>query len=142
MQKRARMYADGGARGNPGPAAGGSVIFALDDDGNAGKRLAEVGEYLPHATNNVAEYTGVIIGLTKAHELGITHLEVCLDSELAVKQINGQYKVKNPDLGRLFLKVFNLKQHFRSITFRHVRREFNKDADAMVNKTIDAARSL
>ncbi len=140
--KRARMYADGGARGNPGPAAGGAVLFALDGDGNVGERLAEVGEYLPHATNNVAEYTGIIIGLRKAHELGVQSLDVCLDSELAVKQLNGEYKVKNPELARLFVDVYNLKPHFRTISFRHVRREFNKDADAMVNKTIDAALGL
>ena len=132
------MYADGGARGNPGPAAGGAVIFKLDEQGNQTERLADVGHYFPHATNNVAEYTGIIIGLKKAHELGLATLDVCLDSELCVKQINGQYKVKNPVLGKLFLEVYNLKQHFRQIAFRHVRRAFNTEADAVVNRTIDA----
>lgn len=134
----ARMYADGGARGNPGPAAGGAVIFKLDADGKQIERLAEVGKYYDHATNNVAEYTGIIIGLAKAHELGIKNLDVCLDSELCVKQLNGIYKVKNPALGKLFLEVYNLKQHFHHITFRHVRRAFNTEADAVVNKTIDS----
>lgn len=142
MLKHARMYADGGARGNPGPAAGGAVLFAVDDDGNQQEALAEVGKFLPHATNNVAEYTGIIIGLQKAREHGIDSLDVCLDSELCVKQLNGEYKVKNPDLGKLFLEVYNLRQQFRKITFRHVRRAFNKEADAVVNKTIDAALGL
>lgn len=131
------MFADGGARGNPGPAAGGAVVF--DEDG---RKLAELGKYLGKATNNQAEYTGIIIGLQKAHELGIDELQVCLDSELAVKQLNGEYRVKNLELQKLFVEVWNLKQHFRKISFSHVRREFNKDADAMVNKTIDAALGL
>jgi ribonuclease HI len=140
--KYAKMFADGGARGNPGPAAGGAVLFAMDAEGNVGEKIAEVGKYLPHATNNVAEYTGIIIGLQKAHELGVDVLSVNLDSELAVKQINGEYKVKNPELAKLFIEVYNLRQHFRKTTFTHVRREYNKDADAMVNKTIDSALGL
>lgn len=135
--KRGKMFADGGARGNPGPAAGGAVLF--DEDG---KKIAEVGKYLGTATNNQAEYTGIIIGLEKAHELGIDALDVCLDSELAVKQLNGEYRVKNPELQKLFVQVWNLQHHFRTVTFSHVRRAFNKDADAMVNKTIDAALGL
>lgn len=142
MVKYAKMFADGGARGNPGPAAGGAVLYATDADGNVGEPIAEVGKYLPHATNNVAEYTGIIIGLQKARELGIDVVDVNLDSELAVKQINGQYKVKNPDLGKLFLEVYNLRQQFKKTTFTHVRREFNKAADAMVNKTIDTGLGL
>lgn len=142
MTYEARMYADGGARGNPGPAAGGAVIFKLDTNGNQTERMAEVGQYFAHATNNVAEYTGIIIGLTKAHELGLKNLDVCLDSELCVKQLNGQYKVKNPALSKLFLEVYNLKQHFRQITFRHIRRAFNAEADAVVNKTIDTNLGL
>lgn len=135
--KRGTMFADGGARGNPGPAAGGAVLY--DEAGNV---LAELGVYLGTATNNQAEYTGIIIGLEKAHELGIDALDVCLDSELAVKQLNGEYRVKNPALQKLFVQVWNLKHHFRSISFRHVRRAYNKAADAMVNKTIDAALGL
>lgn len=138
MIKRVRMYADGGARGNPGPAAGAAVLFAINDDGSTGERVGEAARYFVHATNNQAEYTGIIEGLRKAHELGYNEVEARLDSELAVKQLNGQYKVKNPELAKLFLEIHNLKQHFRNITFTHVRREYNKDADALVNQTIDA----
>lgn len=129
------MFADGGARGNPGPAAGGAVVLM---DGEQ----FDVGKYLGTATNNQAEYTGIIIGLEKAHELGIEKLDVCLDSELAVKQLNGEYRVKNAELAKLFVQVHNLKRHFREVTFRHVRREFNKAADAVVNRTIDQALGL
>lgn len=140
--KYAIMHADGGSRGNPGPAAGGAVLFSRNGDGTPGEKCAEVGKYLGKATNNVAEYTGIIIGLEKAHELGIDNLDVRLDSELAVKQLNGEYRVKNPDLAKLFVHVHNLRQHFHHITFSHVRREYNKDADAVVNKTIDTALGL
>ena len=142
MEKAIRMYADGGARGNPGPAAGGSVLVKIDDDGMDGDVVAEVGKYLGTATNNQAEYTGIIIGLEKAKELGYNVVECRLDSELAVKQLNGEYRVKNPELAKLFLVVHNLRTHFRKVTFTHVRREYNKRADAMVNKTIDAALQL
>lgn len=140
--KRCRLFADGGARGNPGPAASGAVLFALDSKGEIGERLAEVGEYLGEATNNQAEYNAIIIGLKKAKELGCESLDVRLDSELAVKQLNGEYRVKNEELAKKYLEVYNLKQHFREITFSHVRREFNKEADAVVNKTIDQALGL
>jgi ribonuclease HI len=139
--KKARMYGDGGARGNPGPAGSGAVIFDLVD-GEEGEILAEVGEFFAHATNNQAEYHSIVIGLKKALELGITDLEVRLDSELAVKQINGQYKVKNPILAEKFLEVYNLRQSFDKISFSHVRREQNTHADAIVNRTIDEALGL
>jgi ribonuclease HI len=137
MIKKVRMYADGGARGNPGPAAGAAVLFAIKDDGDTGELLGEAARYYDHATNNVAEYTGIVVGLEKAHELGYNEVECRLDSELAVKQLNGEYRVKNAELAKFFLQVHNLKTHFRKITFTHVRREYNKDADALVNKTID-----
>lgn len=142
MLKHIRMYADGGARGNPGPAAGGAVLVSILPDGSNGDVIAEVGKYLGTATNNQAEYTGIIIGLEKAHELGFDVVEARLDSELAVKQLNGQYRVKNPELARLFLVIHNLRTHFRAVTFTHVRREYNTLADAAVNKTIDAALGL
>lgn len=142
MLTRAVMFADGGARGNPGPAAGAAVLFAANEDGTPGEKIGEAAEYLGVATNNVAEYTGIINGLRRARELGINDLDVRLDSELAVKQLNGEYRVKNPALARLFVDVHNLRQHFRRITFTHVRRAFNKAADALVNKTIDAALGL
>lgn len=131
------MYADGGARGNPGPAAGAAVLLEVNEDGSNGKVVAEAAKYLGVATNNQAEYTGIIAGLEKAHELGYNEVEARLDSELAVKQLNGEYRVKNAELAKLFLQIHNLKTHFRKITFTHVRREYNKLADALVNKTID-----
>jgi ribonuclease HI len=137
MINKVRMYADGGARGNPGPAAGAAVLFAIEENGESGKRVGEAARYYDHATNNVAEYTGIVVGLEKARELGYNEVECRLDSELAVKQLNGQYRVKNAALAKFFLEIHNLKTHFRKITFTHVRREYNKDADALVNKTID-----
>lgn len=140
-QKIVFMYSDGGARGNPGPAAGGAVLYAAD--GNVpGEKIAEASVYFPHATNNVAEYSGIIAGLEKAKELGADVVHCRMDSELACKQLNGQYKVKNPDLAQLFLKVYNLRQSFRQVTFSHVRRAENAAADAVVNATIDAALGL
>lgn len=142
MLEKGIMFADGGARGNPGPAAGAAVLFAVSEGNTPGEVIGEAAEYLGVATNNVAEYTGIIVGLRKARELGIDDLDVRLDSELAVKQLNGQYRVKNPALARLFVDVHTLRSQFRRITFMHVRREFNKHADALVNKTIDAALGL
>lgn len=130
------VYSDGGARGNPGPAAGAAVVFA-DDDGRPGAVVGTAAQTFAHATNNVAEYTGIIVGLQKAKELGYTHVQCRMDSELAVKQLNGVYKVKNPELGKLFLQVHNLKMHFVQVTFTHVRREQNTAADALVNQAID-----
>ncbi len=137
MIKKVRMYADGGSRGNPGPSAGAAVLFAILDNGDTGERVGESAKYLGVATNNQAEYTGIIEGLKKAHELGYDVVEARLDSELAVRQLNGQYKVKNPELAKLFLEIYNLRQHFRQVTFTHVRREYNVVADALVNKTLD-----
>lgn len=137
--KRMRLYADGGSRGNPGPAASGYVIFDLSEDGETGERIFEHGEFLGDATNNHAEYMAIILGVTKAKELGAEYLDVRLDSELAVKQLNGEYKVKNENLARLFVQLYNLRQKFHTIKFSHVRREFNKEADAMVNKALDQA---
>ena len=134
-----RLYADGGSRGNPGPAASGYVLFALSEEGETGEKIFEDGEFLGTATNNVAEYTAIIIGLKKAKELGAEYLDVRLDSELAVKQLNGEYRVKNSGLAKLFVEVHNLRQKFHTIQFSHVRREFNKEADAMVNKALDEA---
>jgi len=135
------MFADGGARGNPGPAASGAVLFELEDD-EIGKKIAEVSEYLGRATNNQAEYNAIVIGIKKAKELGIQILDVRLDSELAVKQLNGEYKVRNEELAKKFLEIYNLRQSFREIRFSHVRREYNKVADALVNKAIDQALGL
>ena len=128
------VYSDGGARGNPGPAGSGAVLF--DVEGNV---LGESKLYLGKATNNVAEYTAIILGLEMAIEKGVDELEARMDSELAVKQLNGEYKVKNQELAKLYLQVYELKSSFKSIKFVHVRREFNKHADKLVNMAIDEA---
>jgi ribonuclease HI len=137
--KTVRMYADGGSRGNPGPAAGAAVLFALDEHGNEGERVGDAAKYIGIDTNNQAEYTGIIIGLQKALDLGYEAVDVRLDSELAVKQLNGIYKVKHPEIAKRFLEVHNLRSQFRSVRFSHVFREQNVAADALVNATLDAA---
>jgi len=130
------MYADGGSRGNPGPAGCGAILYTLKG-GEEGEVIAEVSEYIGATTNNQAEYKAIIFGLQKAKDLGVKEIEVRLDSELAVKQINGQYRVKNPGLAKRFLEVKNLLHSFDRATFSHVYREQNKEADALVNKAID-----
>ncbi len=137
MIKRVRMYADGGSRGNPGLSAGAAVLFAIQANGDTGERVGQAAKFLGVATNNQAEYSGIIVGLKKAHELGYNEVEARLDSELAVRQLNGEYKIKNPTLAMLYLEIHNLKQHFRKVTFTHVRREYNTQADALVNQTLD-----
>lgn len=125
-------YSDGGSRGNPGPAAGGAVV--KNDDGET---LETVSKFLGKATNNVAEYTGIIIALEAAKRHGATEVDMRMDSELAVKQLKGEYKVKNPDLAKLFMQVHNLSLGFKKVTFKHIRRELNTDADAAVNACLD-----
>ena|SRR3989338_5238230 len=136
MSKKVRLYTDGGSRGNPGPAASGAVIFSLND-GEEGQELATATHYLGTATNNQAEYTAVIIGLKKAKELAAKEVDVVMDSELAVRQLNGIYKVKNEDLAKRFMEIWHLRQDFDQVTFRHVARAKNKRADALVNKCLD-----
>ncbi len=131
-----RIYTDGGSRGNPGPAASGAVLKKMDGS-REGETIDTVTRYLGKTTNNQAEYTAIIIGLERAKHLGATEVEVVMDSELAVKQMNGEYRVKNPDLAKRYMEVHNLLTDFKKVTFRHVRREFNKEADAAVNRSID-----
>ncbi len=136
QMKRARMYADGGSRGNPGPSASGAVIYDLEN-GEEGEVLAEVTKFLGNTTNNQAEYMAIVIGLRAAAKLGIEGLEVRLDSELAVKQLNGVYKVRNPEIAKRFAEVHELRQEFREIRFIHIRREKNTVADGLVNQELD-----
>jgi ribonuclease HI len=138
---QAIMYADGGARGNPGPAGSGAVIFE-DQGGEPGDVIGEVSRYIGETTNNQAEYRAIIYGLQEAVELGVTQIHVRLDSQLAVKQIKGEYRVKNPGLAERFLEVKNLLTQFEKYSFEHVRREKNTHADALVNKAIDEALGL
>jgi len=99
--------------------------------------LAEISKYLGETTNNQAEYQALIAGLEKAKELKAEELDCYLDSELVVKQLNREYKVKNAELAPLFLKVYNLSLSFKKIKFIHVRREFNKEADKLANEAMD-----
>ena len=131
---RVTLYADGGARGNPGPAAGAAVL--LDEAGNV---VAERAQYLGRATNNVAEYTGLIVGLEEAKRLGVTKLDVRLDSLLVVQQMRGIWKIKNPGLRPLALRAGALLAEFPDRTVEHVRREQNTLADALVNRALDEA---
>jgi len=126
------IYTDGGARGNPGPAGVGVAVY--DEHKNL---LKEYKKYLGTATNNQAEYEAVILALEKAKELKATEIDFFLDSELVVSQLKGEYKVKNKDLGSLFVRVWNLTQGFHKVKYHHVPREENKVADKLVNLAID-----
>ena len=130
--KVVQIYADGGSRGNPGPAGAGAVIMRGDEV------VASVSEFLGYATNNVAEYTGLVRALEKAKELGLQQVEVLMDSELVVKQMNGEYKVKNSGLIPLFQKARQLASGFSEFKISHIRREYNKKADALANRAMDA----
>lgn len=131
---KARLFTDGGARGNPGPAAYG---YVLEDE--KGTVLDARGESIGVATNNVAEYSGLIAGLTKAVELGVKDLEVVSDSELVVRQMTGEYRVKHAGLKPLFLKASRLADRIGKVRYRAVRREQNQLADQLVNEALDAA---
>jgi ribonuclease HI len=131
---KARLYTDGGARGNPGPAAYGYVLEAED-----GTVLAAEGEAIGEATNNVAEYSGLIAGLAKAIELHVPDLEVVSDSELMVKQMRGEYRVKNEALRELSLEAARLARRLENVEYRHVKRAHNELADKLVNEALDAA---
>jgi ribonuclease HI len=130
---KARLSTDGGARGNPGPAAYGYVLEA--DDGHV---LAAHGEAIGHATNNVAEYRGLLAGMQKAAELGVDELEVVSDSELLVKQMQGEYRVKNEALRALWDEATDLERRFRRVRYTAVRRAHNELADRLVNEALDA----
>jgi ribonuclease HI len=131
---RARLSTDGGARGNPGPAAYGYVLVA--DDGTV---LAAHGKTIGVATNNVAEYHALTAGLEKALELGVTELDVVSDSELMVKQMRGEYKVKNETLRELSLRAARLARQLGPVSYRAVRREHNELADRLVNEALDGS---
>jgi ribonuclease HI len=130
---KAKLSTDGGARGNPGPAAYGYVLET--DDGTV---LAAHGERIGIATNNVAEYSALIAGLEKAIELGVDEVEVVSDSELMVKQMRGEYRVKNETLQDLWDDASRLARKLRNVSYRAVRREHNELADRLVNEALDA----
>jgi ribonuclease H / adenosylcobalamin/alpha-ribazole phosphatase len=131
---RAKLSTDGGARGNPGPAAYGYVLESED-----GHVLDARGETIGMATNNVAEYRGLIAGLQKALELGVTDLEVVSDSELVVKQMQGDYKVKNETLRELHDEASDSAGRLERVRYTAVRREHNDLADRLVNEALDSA---
>jgi ribonuclease HI len=133
---KARLFTDGGSRGNPGPAAAAYVLETED-----GHVLAAHGEVIGVATNNVAEYRALVDGLAKALELGVDELEVVSDSELVVKQMNGQYKVKNAALLDLSLEAARIARQLGRVRYRAVRRTQNELADSLVNEALDAAES-
>ncbi|HJX33500.1 MAG TPA: ribonuclease HI family protein [Solirubrobacterales bacterium] len=129
---RLTVNVDGGARGNPGPAA----IAAVVRDGD-GEVLEEVGERIGRATNNVAEYRALLLGIERAAALGASELELVGDSELIVRQVKGEYKVKDPTLRELHAQVKRVLEPFDRWSIRHVRREHNADADRLVNEALD-----
>jgi ribonuclease H / adenosylcobalamin/alpha-ribazole phosphatase len=130
---RARLSTDGGSRGNPGPAAYGYVLETGD-----GHVLAAHGEAIGMATNNVAEYRGLVAGLEKALELGVDEVEVVSDSELLVRQMRGEYKVRKPTLRELQAEAARLAERLSKVSFIAVRREHNELADQLVNEALDA----
>jgi len=132
MEKKATMYTDGGARGNPGPSAVGVVIKY---DG----QIKKYKDFIGIATNNQAEYKALILGLEKLKKLNIQTVDIYLDSLLVVEQLKQKYKVKDKNLAKLFVQVWNLALGFKKITYNHVPREQNKEADKLVNEAIDIA---
>ncbi|MFA6603426.1 MAG: ribonuclease HI family protein [Patescibacteria group bacterium] len=130
--KKLLVHTDGGARGNPGPS--GIGVYITDESGAV---VLEHSRYIGETTNNQAEYTAVIDALEHCKTLGAEEVGFFLDSELVVRQLNRQYKVRDAGLAPLFMRVWNLSVSFRKLTFTHVRREFNKNADRLVNEAID-----
>jgi ribonuclease HI len=129
------VHVDGGSRGNPGPAAAAAVLSDAD-----GQVLDEASELLGVATNNVAEYRGVLLGLARAKALGASEVELVNDSELVAKQLNGDYRVKHPDMRPLYAQTLAALREFDAWSIRSVRREHNAAADALVNAALDGAR--
>jgi ribonuclease HI len=134
---KARLFTDGGSRGNPGPAAYGYVLETSD-----GTVLAAHGEAIGVATNNVAEYRALLAGLARAEEAGVDELEVVSDSELLVKQMRGEYKVKNAALRELWEEAQSRARRLGSVSYAAVRREHNELADRLVNEALDEAAEL
>jgi ribonuclease HI len=128
----AKLFTDGGSRGNPGPSAIAYVIRKMDNS-----VVEKSGEYIGVTTNNQAEYQGLKAGLQAAHDLGVKDLIVNMDSELVIKQMNGLYKIKNQDLMPHFEHANRLARKFDKITFQHVPRKLNAEADAEVNRILD-----
>ena len=135
---QALIHIDGGARGNPGPAAAGVCITTPDGS----EALHEAGYWLGELTNNEAEYQGLLHALKAAKEIGFESVHVCSDSELMVKQIKGEYRVKAPNLKPLHAEARELFSGFPQWSIEHVRREKNKRADQLANLSMDARRDV
>ena len=135
-EKRARLYCDGASRGNPGPAAIGVVLFPAAQDKHP-PLLMEYSEAIGKATNNVAEYSALILGLKKSLENNIKDLEILLDSELIVRQICGAYRVKNPAMRQLYAEAQKLLGQLNSYKVSHIPREKNAHADRLANQALD-----
>ena len=133
MSKKFILYTDGAARGNPGPAGAGALIC-----GDGGEAVAEVAEYLGKTTNNVAEYKALIFGLERAIELGASEVEILADSELMVRQVQGRYRVKHPNLKPLFTEAQALLKKIGTYSIKHIDREENIEADRLANLAIDS----
>jgi ribonuclease HI len=133
--KRAVLYADGAARGNPGPAGAGAAL--VDESGRV---VGEATRYIAHATNNVAEYTALIIGLEEARRHDVQDLEIRMDSKLVVEQMNGKWKIKHPNLRPLAIQAGALLASFPKRLIRHIPREQNTIADTLANRAIDEAK--
>lgn len=131
-EKTAILWSDGAARGNPGPAGIGAILKSP-----SGEVLAEESQFLGHTTNNIAEYRALLLGVSRALELGIETLEVRADSELLIKQLRGEYKVRNEGLKPLHAEAKQLLARFRGVKLTHVRRELNVEADRLANRGID-----
>ncbi|MFH0952050.1 MAG: ribonuclease HI family protein [Patescibacteria group bacterium] len=125
------IYSDGGARGNPGPAGIGALLWQEN------KLVGQVKKYIGETTNNIAEYQAVYYGLEKAKSLKPAVVNCYMDSELVANQLNRQYKIKNVNLGPWFIKIWNLSQSFKKVNYYHIPREDNRGADKLVNQAID-----
>lgn len=132
--KKVNLYTDGGARGNPGPAAAGIVIKDEKND-----LIESSGKYLGELTNNQAEYQALIFGLSEVKKTGASEVNVFMDSQLIVNQLNHKFKVKDKDLASLFVKVWNLTLAFKKVSWQHITRDKNKLADFEVNKALNRA---
>jgi len=126
------IYSDGGARGNPGPGGAGVVFYNKNK-----KKIKELSKFLGIVTNNQAEYAGLILALQEAVKLGAKIVDIFLDSELVVKQLKGEYRVKNKELKKFYLKAINLINKIQSVNFFYLPRRDNKVADNLVNQVID-----
>jgi ribonuclease HI len=136
IRDEAILWTDGAARGNPGPAGGGAILKTLE-----GEVIAEESLYFGHTTNNIAEYRALLLGLDRALACGVSKIEVRADSELLIKQLRGEYRVRNAGLKPLFEQAKLLLARFSSVKLTHVRREMNAEADRLANRGIDSRKS-